>query len=140
MPATTPRPETTESSAPSGASASAAPTSLTVIDDPLAARVKLQGRLDTAGVDAVEARFYAATASARHAVVDLSGVPLVTSLGMRMLVIAAKRMAAAGRSLILLRPQKLVDESLRAADLYRLIPVADNEAQAQALLEGRATA
>lgn len=94
-------------------------------------RIILQGRLDSAGVAAVEIKFNAgAVASGKPAIVDLSGVTFIASLGIRMLITASKRMAQAGRPLVLLSPQELVDESLKAIDLYRLIPVAFSEREA----------
>ena len=107
---------------------------LTATQDDSISRIVLEGRLDSAGVDAVEIRFNAGTvASGKSAIVDLSGVSFIASLGIRMLLTASKRMAASGRKMVLLGPSGLVDESLQAMDLYRLIPVASNEEEALAL-------
>ncbi|MEM8932164.1 MAG: STAS domain-containing protein [Acidobacteriota bacterium] len=99
-------------------------------------RIVLAGRLDSAGVDALEIRFNAATvASGKAAIVDLSGVSFLASLGIRMLLTATKRMAASGRPLVLHGARGLVDEALRSMDLYRLIPHAANEQEALDLAE-----
>ena len=98
-------------------------------------RVRLEGRLDSASVVAVEKRFDAATVTCqKHVIVDLGGVSFMTSPAVRMLVAAAKRMAIAGYILVLLEPQRLVNEYLEAADIYRLIPVAYSENEAALLL------
>ena len=98
-------------------------------------RVRLEGRLDSASVVAVEKRFDAATVTCRkHVIVDLGGVSFMTSPAVRMLVAAAKRMATAGYILVLLEPQRLVNEYLEAADIYRLVPVAYSENEAALLL------
>ena len=99
--------------------------------------VKLRGRLDTPGVDRIEARFNATTvAPGRHAVVDLGEVLLITSMGIRLLVTAAKALSARGRKLVLLNPPSVVDEVLRATDLYSVIPMARTFDEAQRLCTG----
>jgi anti-sigma B factor antagonist len=97
----------------------------TVSQSETLSHVKLTGRLDTPGVDRIEARFNAITvARGRHAIIDLGEVTLVTSMGIRMLVTAAKSLAVRGRKLVLLNPQGVVDEVLRETDLYKVIPMA----------------
>ncbi len=97
--------------------------------------VKLSGRLDTAGVDTVETQFTAATlGNAKSAVVDMSEVDFMASMGIRMLVAAAKRLAGDGDKLVLLNPHEFVDETMKNADLYMLIPVAYSEEEAVTLL------
>lgn len=97
--------------------------------------VKLSGRLDSAGVDGVESEFTAATgASAKPAVVDMSEVDFMASMGIRMLVSVAKSLARKGQKLVLLNPHEFVDETMKNADLYMLIPVAYSEDEAVKLL------
>ena len=73
--------------------------------------VKLSGRLDTPGVDRIEARFNALTvARGRDAVIDLEDLDLITSMGIRMLVTAARSLGVRGRKLVLLNPQGVVDD------------------------------
>jgi anti-anti-sigma factor len=100
-------------------------------------QVKLSGRPDTPGVDRVEARFNAATvARGRDAVVDLGEVTFITSMGIRMLIAAAKAMAARGRRLVLLDPVGVADETLRAADIYTVIPMVRSRDEAEQLCAG----
>ena len=101
-------------------------------------RVRLQGRLDSTGVDQVEPRFQAATIEdkgGRNAVIDLENVPFVASLGIRMLVVASKEMARKGRKLVLFNPHELVNNYLRSVNLYLLIPVAQDEEELQTILQ-----
>ena len=100
-------------------------------------QVKLSGRLDTPGVDRIEARFNAFTvARGRDCVVDLQDLDLITSMGIRMLVTAAKSLAVRGRKLVLLNPQGVVDDTLRATDLYAIIPLARTLEEAERLCAG----
>ena len=53
--------------------------------------MKLRGRLDTPGVDRVEAKFTSAVVpEARNTVVDLSEVAFIASMGLRMFIGLAK--------------------------------------------------
>ena len=106
-----------------------------ISEDKPFSHVKLSGRLDTTGVDAVETIFSTATtASDKPAVVDMSEVDFMASMGIRMLVAAAKKLAGKGEKLVLLNPHEFVDETMKNADLYMLIPVAYSEVEAVTLL------
>jgi anti-anti-sigma factor len=100
-----------------------------------ALKVSLQGRLDTAGVDAVETRFDAAVvASGRDAAVDLAGVPLITSMGIRMLITAARAMQRRHSKLVLFGAPELVQEVLQTAAVDSLVALVAAESEATALL------
>jgi anti-sigma B factor antagonist len=96
-------------------------------------RLSLRGRLDTPGVDAVETRVYAAL-SRGHGVVDLTGVTFLASLGIRMLITAAKSVHKRGARLVLVSPRGLVDDALRHSSIDDIIPVAPDLDAALALL------
>jgi len=99
--------------------------------------IKLAGRLDIPSVDRIEARFNAMTvARGRDAMVDLEAVTWITSMGIRMLVTAAKSLRVRGRKLVLLNPQGVVDEYLRAAEIYSVIEVARSIDEAERLCAG----
>ena len=99
--------------------------------------LKLSGRLDTPSVDRIEARFNAlSVAPGRNVVVDLGELVLITSMGIRLLVTAAKSLGARRRRLVLLNPQGVVDEFLRATDLYSVIPMARTLEEAERLCAG----
>jgi anti-sigma B factor antagonist len=105
---------------------------LTIIDTAGAiTRVALTGRLDTEGVDHLEMQFNTAICpSGKPAILDFSGVTFMSSMGIRMLVSAAKTLSRRGAKMAILSPQNLVRESIISAALDQLIPVADSEADA----------
>jgi len=98
--------------------------------------VALVGRLDTPGVDRVETRFNAALVNPRrHAIVDLSAVEFLSSMGVRMLLAAAKALGRSGTRLVLVAPRPLVEGALRHSAIDELIPVrADLAAAREACL------
>lgn len=101
-----------------------------------AAKVSLQGRLDTPGVDQIETRFTASIVPAgKHTLVDLSGVTFISSMGIRMLISTARALGLKNAKLILVDPQPLVKESLEHVSLDHIIPIVATETQAQELLK-----
>ncbi len=94
--------------------------------------VRLEGRLDAPGVDRIDLRFTTAVAAVgRPAVVDLSGVTLLTSIGIRLFVSAARALAQKGATMVLFGAQPLVQEGLNHTALDQIIPVVATEAQAR---------
>lgn len=101
-----------------------------------AAKIALEGRLDTPGVDQIETRFTASVVAAgRNAVVDMSAVTFVSSMGIRMLLTAARALSLKKAKLVLFGAQPLVRESFEHVGLPSLIPVASDEAQALEILK-----
>lgn len=97
--------------------------------------IRMEGRLDVAGVDAVEPRFAKlADPAERSLVVDMSGVVFVASLGIRMFVAAARRLVAAGHKLVLHSCQPAVGDVFEMAALDELITIAPNLEAAHARL------
>jgi anti-sigma B factor antagonist len=97
--------------------------------------VRLAGRLDAAGSDAISLRFTAAVATAgRDAVVDLAGVSFVASMGMRLLVSAARSLAQKGHRLVAFAAPELVQGALQDAGIDQIIPCVATEADALATL------
>ena len=85
--------------------------------------VVLRGRLDVAGASSIELKF-SATAGARKAVVvDLLGVSFIASMGMRLLLLVAKTMAARGGKMALLSPVPDVASVLHTAGIDTVIPI-----------------
>ena len=101
--------------------------------------VGLVGRLDTAGVDQVETRFNAALHATRNAIVDLSAVEFLSSMGVRMLLAAAKALARGGRRMVLVAPRPLVEGALRHTAIDEIIPVRADMAGARELCAGRSS-
>ncbi|HYZ61007.1 MAG TPA: STAS domain-containing protein [Acetobacteraceae bacterium] len=100
-------------------------------------RFELEGRLDSASVEQIEAPL---TASLRdgtgNVMLDLRNVPFVGSLGIRMLVSAARAIQRQGRTLVLLGVQPQVLEVFDTVALGDLIPIAANQDEAAQLLAG----
>jgi anti-anti-sigma factor len=100
-------------------------------------RVMLRGRLDTPGVDRVETRFAAAIVpQGRHAIVDLSDVSFIASMGLRMFISVARVLARKQARMVLLGPTPLVSEVFINASLEQVIPIARDEPHARELLAG----
>jgi len=105
---------------------------LTVIraDDSIT-HVAMLGRLDIEGVNQVQDRFvFQVTARHKDALVDLSQVTFIASLGMGMLVSAAKALQRQGARMVLLAPTYMVEQALSAAGINHVIPIAHAEEEA----------
>lgn len=93
--------------------------------------VRLMGRLDATGADSIDTAFTAATvARGRHAVVDLSGVSFVASMGLRLLIASARGLHLKGAKLVLFGAQELVYTVLDQAALDQIVPLVATQQQA----------
>ncbi len=89
--------------------------------------VSLAGHLDVNGVGKVEARFLAMITTPRKpAIIDMSEVDFVASLGMGMLVSAATKLRHDNAALVLLSPQPLVKQAVTAGGLHELMLITDD--------------
>ncbi len=88
-------------------------------------RIVLDGRLDVAGAQAAEAEFKAALASSLNVIVDLSKVPFIASLGIRLLVAGAQERSKAGGQMVLMGPDELTKRILKTTGIDQLVPVCD---------------
>jgi len=96
--------------------------------------VALVGKLDLAGVQQIEMKFTAATASRRKpVVVDLSEMSYLASLGVRVLLSTARALSAQGLKMVLLNPQPAVLQVLQLGKLDSIIPVETDLGRALAL-------
>jgi len=103
--------------------------------DPAIHRVTLRGRLDAAGAEAIDQRFSAAVGSVgKHALVDLTEVSFVASLGLRMFISVARVLQRRGAQMILFGAQPQVMEVFDAIALDQMMPVVATEAEARARL------
>jgi anti-anti-sigma factor len=99
-------------------------------------KLSLAGRLDTAGVQEIDLRFTALAASRKALVlVDLSGVSFLASIGVRMLVVAAKALGQRGGRMALLNPQPGIGEVLRIARIDSIVPTFYDLASAVRMLK-----
>jgi anti-anti-sigma factor len=96
-------------------------------------KITLVGRLDTPGVDRVEKIFVAhLVPDGNNAVVDLSGVDFVASMGIRMLVAAARGLRPHQAKLALFGVQHQVQQVFDAVALQKIMAVCPTEAEALA--------
>ena len=96
-------------------------------------KVTLIGRLDTQGVDRVETQFLAhVVPDGNNAIIDLSGVDFVASMGIRMLVSAAKTLRTRQAKLALYGAQTRVLQVFEAVSLQQIVPICPTEAEALA--------
>jgi anti-sigma B factor antagonist len=87
----------------------------------------LSGKLDIMGVGEIENKFIGYTAARkRNAVVDMSGVTFLGSMGLRIFLSAARSLNLEKKSLILLNPQPLVREVLEASGIEDVVVIEDN--------------
>jgi len=93
------------------------------LDDEVS-HVALIGRLDAEGVQEVDLKFVAVIASRKKpAIVDMSQVDFVASLGMRMLAGCVRALTNAGCRMALLNVQPLVVEAITNAGLLGFLRV-----------------
>jgi len=86
--------------------------------------IALSGRLDIQGVQEVELKLNSQTSARRRpALIDLSGVEFIGSLGIGMLVSAARSLRVHGAGTVLLNPQGRVDDVLRGSSIDQIIPI-----------------
>lgn len=85
--------------------------------------ITLRGRLDLHGVNAIESRFNATTGSRNFLIVDLAGVSYIASMGMRMLLLGGKTVAARRGKMALLAPSDDLITVLRTAGVDTAIPI-----------------
>jgi anti-sigma B factor antagonist len=97
--------------------------------------LELSGRMDTAGVEKAEARFFALFAPrATNTVFDLTKVVILTSMGMRILIAGAKIAAAKNFRAILVAPAGPVRDVLDSTAIGELIPIMEDAAAARSLI------
>lgn len=97
--------------------------------------VALSGRLDAIEMPAIEQPFAEATVGRnRPAIVELSGIEFMSSLGIGLLFANTKKLKQAGHKLVLLSPKGMVEEVLRSSKMDRVMPIAHDLVEALRLL------
>jgi anti-anti-sigma factor len=100
-------------------------------------RVSLEGRLDIEGTDEVDQQFsYTTTTRAGRFAVDLSAVTFIASIGIRMLLTAARAQAQRGGKIVLVAPDAMGRKVLETAGVDQLVPVVDDLDAARGALTG----
>jgi anti-anti-sigma factor len=88
------------------------------------ASIHLSGRMDMLGVEKIDLRFTALTATQRRSViVDLRDVELIVSVGLGLLIRNANTLKAQGKIMVLLNPHPRVEKVIRMAGLDALLPI-----------------
>src|ERR1700761_2095662 len=91
------------------------------------------GRLDTPGVAGIELNFTAMLVPrAARAVVDMSQVEFIGSMGIRMLISVARALSKKQGKLVLYNPQPMVEEVFNTVTLGEIISVQPDAAAALA--------
>ena len=100
---------------------------------PQVRRIALIGRLDSAGVEQIEAPLTAAVRDGtQHILFDLSKVPFVGSLGIRLLISVGRVLQRQDRRLVMYGVQPQVAEVFETVTLGDLIPITGTEDEALA--------
>jgi anti-sigma B factor antagonist len=87
-------------------------------------QVALIGRLDVSGLHEVDMKFHGATAArSQPAIVDLSGLDYIASLGMGMLISCAQSLKRKGHPMVIVAAHDDVDAALRRAGIDQAIPM-----------------
>ena len=101
-------------------------------------RVVLVGKLDIVGAEQIATPLAAVAGARNNVVVDMAAVDFIASIGIRELVMAAKTLARASRTLVLLDPNPIVSEALVTAGLGDLLPIVRSEDEARTVLSAKA--
>lgn len=86
------------------------------------------GRLDAAGVVAVEPEITRAVRSHDRLALDLSGVPYMASMGLRLLIAAARSLEKRGGRLVVANPTSDIEGVLAISGLEKPLRVCAGEA------------
>lgn len=98
-------------------------------------RIELSGRLDLEGTNSVDVRFHALVVTRRQLViVDLTNVDFLASLGLAMLVRAARAVRLREGNMVLLAPKPNVEKALTSMRLTDVLPVCRDLPEAEAVL------
>jgi anti-sigma B factor antagonist len=98
-------------------------------------KVTLTGRLDSAGVDVVETQFSASLVPAgESAIVDLSELSFLASLGVRMFISTTRALSWKGKKLVLYGATPPVMEIIETMGFADIVPVVGTESEALALV------
>jgi len=98
--------------------------------------VRLSGRMDPHGTQKIKERLRSETVGRdRHAVVDVSDVSFLTSLGVGVIVECADALQRAGRRFVLVVSPGLVRTVLEKTGVNRIVPMVDTLDEANREIE-----
>ena len=98
---------------------------MTVIDENDSfTHVALSGRVDINSIGDWDQKFTELLVGRKKpAIVDLSGVDYMSSIGLRMLIAASKPLSSHDAQMVLLDPQPNIEEVLRTSAFHRIMPI-----------------
>lgn len=100
-------------------------------------KINLSGRMDLAGVKSIEKDFDRMTEAPRmYIIVDMSGVPYMSSIGIRALLIHAKSVASRKGKYALAGMQSDVKNVLEVSGIDQLIKICDSLDEAVSYIAG----
>jgi anti-anti-sigma factor len=100
-------------------------------------KAEFSGRLDTANVNQMETAFVAGVVpKSQNTVVDLTNVTFIASLGIRMLLSAARVLSRRNAKFVMYGANPLVMDIIEMTSLGDIIPVLKTEAEAMAAISG----
>ena len=97
----------------------------------------LSGSLDISGVRDIEMDFSRLASGEQNVMIDFSGLTFIASLGMRMLLSAAKKLDTEGNKIVLHSVPPLVETALNTAGLETIMPIVKDESGALSLLKSQ---
>jgi anti-sigma B factor antagonist len=95
-------------------------------------KIKLQGSLDIAGAGEIDMPFSVVSGSRKKVIVDLAQVTFLASIGIRVLVKAARAIANKGGRFVIYSPTEEARRVLRTTGIDAIIPIVADEAAAVA--------
>ena len=94
-------------------------------------KVKLAGRMDAQGTEEIEHRLMDYAGTQRSVILDMNAVEVLTSMGIRSLVLVAKAVSRRGGKMVLLNLGANVRKAVEAAHLDNLIPIHESLEEAR---------
>jgi anti-sigma B factor antagonist len=86
--------------------------------------IRLSGDLDISGVQQISLKFTTLSSTQRKpTIVDMSGITLITSMGVGMLLTNANTLRKEGKVMIILKPNPNVEKVLKLAGAPEVLPI-----------------
>ena len=96
--------------------------------------VRLEGRLDIEGAQAVDLRFSTLAGALSALAVDLGGVSFLASMGVRTLMLSAKTLRRRGAKMVVFGADENVEKVLRVTGFDEIVTLYPDRAAAEAAL------
>jgi anti-anti-sigma factor len=103
--------------------------------DDVMTELALVGKLDIAGVHAIDMKFHINTAARRKpTLVDLTQLDMITSLGIGLIISCGRSLMRHGPKMVLFNPNPVVEEAMKSIGLGEAIPMTHSRDEAMAIL------